>query len=278
MTMLQCTKEEANKLFWERLNRGAADGAVYAILLGADFGEKEFLALCEVTCSRKAAQECLDYCLFREVGRESVTGLDMLLKAGSKITSERGCLLIKVIDGYNRYHNGGPRELRKKLALLLSRLEAHDAETCECNKFEVVVTEAIKWICNDQITLPVLSLVAAAIQREISLPTYVPTPFFSAYTSSGRWFAEKLARSKLALSRRAVESAALEIARPRMAEICFALQELRLPALVTVLLIEEACWLAGTEFRRAHTWAIAATVKHWLDKNLVATACGSDQV
>ena len=69
-----------------------------------------------------------------------------------------------------------------------------------------------------------------------------------------------------AAHRKTVECAALEIMRPRMTEICIGMQPLGLPALLTVLLIEEACWVPGTEFRRAHTWAIAATVKHWRKK------------
>lgn len=36
--------------------------------------------------------------------------------------------------------------------------------------------------------------------------------------------------------------------------------------LLMVLIIEEACWMAATEFRRYHTWTLAATVKHWREQ------------
>ena len=70
-----------------------------------------------------------------------------------------------------------------------------------------------------------------------------------------------------ALSRPMVERAAFELARPRMAEISIALCDLNLPVLLVVLIIEEACKLAATRFRRGHSWELAATIKHWFDKD-----------
>ena len=70
-----------------------------------------------------------------------------------------------------------------------------------------------------------------------------------------------------ALSRPMIERAAFELARPHMTEICIGLQELNLPALLVVFIIEEASKLEFTRFRRAHTWELACTVKHWHDRD-----------
>lgn len=65
-----------------------------------------------------------------------------------------------------------------------------------------------------------------------------------------------------ALQERARSCAALDLARDRMATICFALEDLRLPALLTVMILEEACTPPGANLLFHHVWRVATVVKH----------------
>jgi ankyrin repeat protein len=54
----------------------------------------------------------------------------------------------------------------------------------------------------------------------------------------------------------------LRIVEPRASEICFALQSWRLPALLTMLIIDEACPLAAWVTDH-HKWSLVTTIKHF---------------
>ena len=62
-----------------------------------------------------------------------------------------------------------------------------------------------------------------------------------------------------------VQKAACTIMQRRITEICFAMQNMRLPTLLTVMILEEACAMPNTEFKMYHLWTLAAKVKHWRD-------------
>lgn len=56
--------------------------------------------------------------------------------------------------------------------------------------------------------------------------------------------------------------AAFDLARERMTTICFGLQPLQLPALLTTMILEEACTPPGANLLFHHMWSVATIVKH----------------
>lgn len=57
---------------------------------------------------------------------------------------------------------------------------------------------------------------------------------------------------------------AFDLMRERLAEVCIALQSLRLPVLLTVMVLEESCEPPNANLRMYDTWRVAALVKHFI--------------
>jgi hypothetical protein len=94
----------------------------------------------------------------------------------------------------------------------------------------------------------------------------IPGFVISMSLSSAECGPRALGDYNLACGNDAVKSAAFDLARDRMTEVCIALQSLRLPALLTVLILRKSCAPPGSSLRFRHCWAVSTKVKHYLKR------------
>lgn len=155
---------------------------------------------------------------------------------------------------------------RRMVLLFLGYRVPHDMSTCyACSVADMQQcgTAQLYWMLPTIEKVPLLSLLLTNLRD---------TDAIHDLKRASLWVGPKRAPSLITLyahatHRKTVECAALDIMRSRMIEICIGLQALDLPALLVAKVLENACRVPGTKFRRAHTWAVAATVKHWHDKH-----------
>ena len=180
---------------------------------------------------------------------------ELLLQAGARVDGWMFCCLRQAINDVQE--GRAPIHHRSVLTTYLHHVLAHGIEPCTGCQHGVLA----RWTASD-----IAHFKRTPAKRIMSL--FLATGLWTVPEWCGQpWSTEPSEQGKAlyaqAISRHAVELSGYRFMRARMTEICVALQDLELPVLLLVLLIEEACWLAGTQFRRFHTWSLAATVKHW---------------
>ena len=194
--------------------------------------------------------------------RQSIEISEILLRAGALCVDNRNynCGLQCVFATASRHQHRSPEVLKSVYAYLRRNMVDGMCSNSCCHHIlsgwsriwrlkvepEDFLIDSLMLVTNMHKHLDYYTKIATERRSEIDDHTY------QRYTA--------------ALRKYPLDKAALNIMCPRMTEICIAMQDLGLPTLLMVLIIEEACWMAATEFRRYHTWTLAATVKHWREQ------------
>lgn len=257
----------SSRLFHQKVKARDCRGAIVALIID------------HVVCSEAAAVRLITEFLCDLVDTSFDTeAVEDYIFVGTRIAPDIVCdLLFRAVRRYLDSRVLGWR-CSPCAVLFLAQLFSAEHGGCSACAFKQLDQEVVRECALGPANPISVISVLAAIATDLPCVSLIPKYMYYVSFRHRQTYEAAVAHFNHSISRPAVEHAALQIARPRMLEICIALQHLRLPALVTVLLIEEACWLAGTEFRRAHTWAIAAKVKHWHDKNPASVACRLDEM
>lgn len=211
---------------------------------------------------RAKVMESLAVELCFAAGYGTVPTVKTLLSLGAEIngTNRTFCALRRVV-GHAWATDSGLNSPHRKIALLfLAHHNSHTEECASCRQtpLPALVERELMYVPYPYVWMPVLSYILAATSAR---PTF--TDLFGSGVSPE--FQARRQRYERAAHPDVVQCAAFELMRSRMTEICIGMQALDFPALLTVIIMEETCWLPGTEFRRWSTWKLAAVVKHWFD-------------
>lgn len=206
--------------------------------------------------------EALNSYLMVAIGGEAKK-IEILLRLGAQTYGSKNldCPLWEAVVRY-RYFTRFVPLTRAAIVMLLGHHKPHDFVKCnKCVQPDLVqsLEYEFQYLTNPLTQIPVLSCVLAGMP-------FPPKSFADSRLPGSKIDDQTHAIYNHATSPAVLQRAAFEIMRHRMTTMCIGLQDLELPALLTVFIIEAACCMPGTKFCRFQTWSLATIVKHWRDR------------